>query len=99
MSDDDVKKLVNLKKSDFDYKEWLALKYAQDRAFLGGNEPEGDYMDDYRKYYSEKERAHIQKIINMMMFMNSVGNTFAPDFLFAGKVESLTSCSTDGRKK
>jgi hypothetical protein len=90
--------LFNLKKSGFEYKEWLALKYAQDRAFLHGSEPAGDYMDDYHKYYSEKERAYILKIINMMMFMNSVGNTFFPDRLFAGKVKDLYSCRTDGGK-
>ena len=44
MTDTEIEKLIDLNKSDFEYREWLALKYAQDWAFLNGAEPESAYV-------------------------------------------------------
>lgn len=59
----------------FDYREWVALKYVQDWAFLDGKEPVGDYIEDYKKSYSDKERAQILKIMRVMQFSNYFFNT------------------------
>lgn len=78
MNEQEIEKLVRLQQSDFEYREWLPLKYAQDWALLNGEDPEGDYVVDYHSHYSEDQRAYIHKIMRMMRFMNSLGNTLAP---------------------
>jgi hypothetical protein len=75
ISADEINRLVELDKKDFEYREWLALKYAQEWIFLGGREPESDYMADYRRHYAKKERASILKLIRMMRFANLWNNT------------------------
>lgn len=70
-----IDRLTKLERSDFGYREWLALKYAQEWAMLDGREPESDYMHDFRKHYSEKERARILKLVRMMRFANLWNNT------------------------
>lgn len=72
----DIDKLIALDPKDFEYREWLALKYAQDWVALGGDEPAGDYMDDYRNRYSDRERKYILKLMRMMRFANYFNNTF-----------------------
>ena len=63
--------------SDFDYREWLVLKYAQDWAFLKGPGPDGDYVADYESHYSVEQRDCFYKIMRMMRFTNSLGNTLS----------------------
>lgn len=77
MDEQEIEKLIQLNQSDFEYREWLPLKYAQDWAFLNGEDPQGDYVADYHSHYSEDQRAYIHKIMRMMRFMNSLGNTLA----------------------
>jgi hypothetical protein len=75
VSDEDITKLISLDKKEFDYKEWLALKYTQDWVFLNGEESTGDYIKDYQKFYSKKERNHILKLLRIMRFTNYLNNT------------------------
>jgi hypothetical protein len=72
---EEIDRLVALDRKDFEYREWLALKYAQDWILLGGSEPASDYMDDFRGHYTEKERARILKLVRMMRFANLWNNT------------------------
>ena len=65
----------DLDKSGFEYKEWLALQYAKDWSALNGEEPQGDYIEDFKSHYSEEQRGYILKIVRMMRFTNSLGRT------------------------
>lgn len=76
-----------MKKSDFEYREWLVLKYAQDWALLNGAEPESDSVADYQSHYPKEQREYIQKIMRMMRFTNSLGNTLS---------RKSSSCETEG---
>lgn len=73
---DEIEKLITLDQNDFACREWLALKYAQDWVYLGGEEPAGDFMDDFRRDYSARERAYILKLMRVMRFANCWNNTF-----------------------
>jgi len=75
LSDDEISKLGNISKSDFEYREWVALNYARDFATLGGKEPAGEYLEDYYSLYSEKEQKHILKIARQMDFTNRLIST------------------------
>ena len=70
----EINKLIQLEKADFEYKEWLALKYAQDWVFLNGEEPAGDYIIDYKKIYTTKEQGYILKLLRIMRFFNYLNN-------------------------
>ncbi len=74
MSEADIESLMNLDPQKFVHKEWLALRYAQDWAFLEGREPNGDYMADYRTCHTKKERAYILKTMRLMRYANYLGN-------------------------
>jgi protein-S-isoprenylcysteine O-methyltransferase Ste14 len=78
MTDSEIERLIELNKSDFEYKEWLALKYAQDWVFLNGAEPKSDSMADYQSHYPKEQREYIHKIMRLMRFTNSLGNTLSP---------------------
>ncbi len=75
LSDDEISKLGNISKSDFEYREWVALNYARDFSALGGKEPAGEYLEDYYSLYSKKEQKHILKIARQMDFMNRLIST------------------------
>jgi hypothetical protein len=75
LTDDEISKLSNISKSDFEYREWVALNYARDFATLGGKEPAGEYLEDYYSLYSEKEQKHILKIARQMDFINRLIST------------------------
>ena len=77
MTDTEIEELIELNKSDFEYREWLALKYAQDWALLNGAEPESAYVADFQSHYSKEQREYIKKIMRMMRFTNSLGNTLS----------------------
>lgn len=77
ITDEDVEKLIVLDRSSLDEREWLALKYAQDWAALGGSEPAGEYMADFKRTYPARERAYILKLVRMMRFANYWNNTFS----------------------
>ena len=85
---------LTLDRNNFEYREWLALKYAQDRILLGGREPGSDYMDDFRKHYTEQERARILKLVRMMRFANLWNNTLQGRPWRADPAGG--SCSLDG---
>jgi protein-S-isoprenylcysteine O-methyltransferase Ste14 len=78
LTDAEIEGLIELNRSDFEYREWLALKYAQDWALQNGAEPRGDYTADFRSHYPEEQREYIHKIMRMMRFTNSLGNTLSP---------------------
>ena len=75
LSDDEISKLAGISKSDFEYREWVALKYVRDFATLGGKAPTGEYLEDYYKLYSEKEQKHILKIAGQIDFINRLVST------------------------
>ncbi|MBP7583242.1 MAG: hypothetical protein KBA61_04355 [Spirochaetes bacterium] len=72
----EIERLIALDEKEFDYREWLALRYAQDWVYLGGEEPAGEYMDDFRREYGARERKYILKLMRMMRFANLWNNTF-----------------------
>ncbi len=75
VSQDFIEKLVALEKSDFEYKEWLALKYARDMALMNGKSPENEYEHDFTILYAQKERNYILKVIRLMIFSNCINNS------------------------
>ncbi len=76
LTDAQIEDLLTLEPRNFDYREWLALRYAQDRAFLDGAEPAGDYVPEYHRHYTAAERARISKLVIAMQFANYWNNTF-----------------------
>ena len=92
IDDQEIEKLIALNKDAFEYREWLALKFAQDTAFLGGGEPAGEYVEDYQRLYTKKERKYILKIIRFMMFTNYWANS-AKGEAWRLDLENETSCS------
>lgn len=74
ISAQEINKLIKLEKPGFVYKEWLALKYAQDWVFFNGEEPAGSYMIDYKKNYTAKEQGYILKLLRIMRFFNYLNN-------------------------
>ncbi len=92
---DDIEKLITLDPKDFEYREWLALRYVQDWIALGGDEPAGSYMEDFHTMYSMKERTYILKLVRMMRFANYFNNTFRARAWRSG-LEQSTACSLDG---
>lgn len=92
---DEIDKLIALDPKDFEHREWLALKYARDWTALGGNEPAGSYMEDFRDLYTRKERAYILKLIRMMRFANYFNNTFRGR-AWRRDLEQSGACSLDG---
>ncbi len=71
----EIEKLVALDEGDFPRPLWLALRYAQDWIFLGGTEPAGACMEEFRAQYAPRVRAYILKIIRLMRFTNCFSNT------------------------
>ena len=53
------------------------MKYAQDWAFPGGKEPEGEDAEDYRRNYSPVEQKDILKLVRVMRFANCWMNTLS----------------------
>jgi hypothetical protein len=92
---EEIDRLVALDPKDFEYREWLALKYAQEWILFGCREPESDYMEDFRKQYTKKERARILKLVRMMRLANLWNNTFngRP---WRADLGAGGSCSIDG---
>jgi hypothetical protein len=76
ITEEEINSYINLCESDFDKKEWLALKYARDLITGDGAEPDAPYMQEFKKYYSRPERAYILKLVRMMRFSNFFNNTF-----------------------
>ncbi len=95
---EEIEKLIALDPKNFEYREWLALRYAQDWIALGGDEPAGSYMDEYRKMYSPKERGYILKLIRMMRFANNFNNTFRGR-AWRRDLEQSGSCSLDSGRQ
>jgi len=92
---EDIDKLIYLKQEDFDYREWLALKFVQDWIFSDGKEPEDAYVSDYNTNYSEKERRCVLKLLRMMRFANYFNNTFFHKPWRTDLDEAHNSCSID----
>ena len=75
ISQEEIERLINLDKSDFEYKEWLALKYARESGLIGGEEPKGDFLEEFEKHYTERERKYILKLIRVQGFANRLVNS------------------------
>jgi protein-S-isoprenylcysteine O-methyltransferase Ste14 len=76
----------------------LALKYAQDWAFLNGAEPEGAYVEDFQSHYSKEQREYIKKVIRMMRFTNSLGNTVSRRLPNSEAEPSSAACIIQNRE-
>ncbi len=77
LADEDIESLIYLKKEHFDYKDWVALKYAQEWTLRKGlSEPQGDYVTDYKYLYTEKERKSIDKMLRLMRWANFTSHFF-----------------------
>lgn len=98
MTDAEIEELIELNRSHFEYREWLALKYAQDWALLNGSEPKGDYLADFRSHYSLEQREYIHKILRMMRFTNSLGNTLSPKSSRPEREGSSAACIIKNRE-
>ncbi len=92
LSEAQMEDLLTLDAQKFEYREWLALRYAQDRAFLDGAEPAGDYVGDYRRHYTAAERKRISKLICTMQFANYWNNTFRRRPWNSSREGSAASC-------
>lgn len=71
---EEIEHLVDMNPSNFEHKEWCALKYIRDRALLGDKEPEGEYLKDYINLYTDRERSYILKIMRTMLYSNYINN-------------------------
>jgi protein-S-isoprenylcysteine O-methyltransferase Ste14 len=98
MTDREIEELIELKKSDFEYREWLALKYAQDWALLNGAEPESAYVADFESHYPKEQREYLKKIMRMMRFTNSLGNTFSRKVSKSETEASSAACVIQNRE-
>lgn len=87
-----------MKKSDFEYREWLVLKYARDWALSNGAEPESDSVADYQSHYSKEQREYIHKILRMMRFTNSLGNTLSRKSSSSEAEGSSAACIIQNRE-
>jgi len=76
----------------------LALKYAQDWAFLNGAEPESAYVADFQSHYSKEQREHVKKIMRMMRFSNSLGNTLSRKSSNSESEASSAACIIQNRE-
>lgn len=76
MTDEDIEKLIDLNPEDFEYREWLALKFAQDWVFSNEQVRAASYLEDYKRSYSDLEQGCILKLLKMMQFANQFNNTF-----------------------
>ncbi|MBT7085356.1 MAG: hypothetical protein HN931_04210 [Desulfobacterales bacterium] len=75
MSDDEISKLANISKSDFEFREWVALNYVRGFAALGGQEPVVEHIEDFHSLYSENEQKHILRVAIQMDFTNRLVST------------------------
>jgi len=98
LTDAEIEGLIDLNRSDFEYREWLALKYAQDWALQNGAEPQGDYTADFRSHYPEEQREYIHKIMRMMRFTNSLGNTLSLTSSSSESPPTSAACIITNRK-
>ncbi len=74
LTDNDLENLSTISENDYQHKEWVALKYVYEWTVLGGNEPKGDFMNEYLTLYTEKERKRISKLMRLMFFSNCFSN-------------------------
>lgn len=72
----EIDDLIMLDPCRFERREWLALKYTQDRVFLDGADPAGEYVAEYEGAYSPREREYFRKLYRLMTFSNLWNNTF-----------------------
>ena len=75
LSDDDISKLAVLSKADFEYREWVALKFVRDFAARGGQKPAGKDQAAYENLYSQEEQKYILKTARQMDFFNRLIST------------------------
>jgi len=54
-------------------------------------------MADYHSHYSKEQREYIQKIMRMMRFTNSLGNTLSPKSLSSEAEASSAACIVQNR--
>ncbi len=75
MTKEEIENLISLEKSDFEYREWLALKFARDLVYADGKAPKGEYLKEFKEQYSEKDRGYILKLAKMQYFLTRVMHT------------------------
>jgi len=100
LSRQEIDDLLLLDPEKFEHREWLALKYAQDWAFLDGGEPAGSYMEDFDKTYTAEEKQRIVKLLKMIQFANYWNNTFRGRPICPDREGlSVNHCSLSGDKE
>ena len=96
MTLEETNALLALKKEHFKYREWLALKFAQDFIFMGKEPANTPYMDDFKSQYTQKQKSYVLKFIRMQEFANYMANTFSKKS-WRGNLEGSSACSLDNR--
>lgn len=78
ISKEEIANIYTLKQKDFDYTEWLILKYAREWTLARGKNPSGDIVSEYEAVVSAELRRYIDKLLRVMIFANYFGNRFLP---------------------
>jgi len=65
---------------------------------LNGAEPEGGYVGDFQSHYSREQREYIKKVMRMMRFSNSLGNTLSPGSSSCEAESSSAACIIQSRE-
>ncbi|MCX5868469.1 MAG: carboxymuconolactone decarboxylase family protein [Proteobacteria bacterium] len=76
VKEEEISDLEILDPAKFEHREWVALMYARDYILFDGRIPDEEITREYKKLYSEKERADILAMIKMMDFSNRFNNTW-----------------------
>ncbi|ACN16531.1 hypothetical protein HRM2_34560 [Desulforapulum autotrophicum HRM2] len=76
ISKGEIANIYTLNQKDFDYTEWLILKYAREWTLVKGKNPSGDIVSEYETVVSSELRRYIDKLLRMMIFANYFGNKF-----------------------
>jgi len=76
ISKEEIANLYTLKQKNFNYTEWLILKYAREWTLVKGENPSGDIVSEYETVVPEELRRYIDKLLRIMIFANYFGNKF-----------------------
>ena len=76
ISKEEIANIYTLRQKDFDYTEWLILKYAREWTLVRGRNPSGDIVTEYEKVIPVELQRYVDKLLRMMIFANYFGNKF-----------------------
>jgi UPF0755 protein len=69
--------LRELPRDSFEYREWVALKWARQYLLYEGAFPDPERVSDFERLYSLREQTDILAAVKMMWFFNMLSNTVA----------------------